>query len=162
MTSPDYTVVSVPVSSFIYSDPNVRRAYIEKAIDTPTNVRILLFSPRTGAFLRGVVKTADLPPQSVQFLAQVVLKVAIGELAASELASEISRNLNTPQTIAEKVSKDIEKDLLSSISLELNSHHPNPDNHKQKTQSTPPTKQNNVLDLKQPQKPLRPPEIPPN
>lgn len=80
----------------------------------------VLVSDRTGAFLRGLARTHNIPDDDVPKLATSVLYVALGEWPLANLAAGLSSTMGLPNDKAQKVAAEIEKELFAPITLELN------------------------------------------
>lgn len=151
---------SVPVGSLSRLSKTQRDNYIDQVVSLPTNVRKMMFSPATGAFIRGVAKAYNLPLEQSPEIAFAALQVALGDKPLSRLAHDLAIKLNIAVDTADKVAREIEKELFAPIALEFNQHLKS--KRPSSSPALPPANNlPNVLDLKnQPPKPPLPPPIP--
>lgn len=94
--------------------------YIYWAIESPESIQNMMYSENTGAFLRGLTKTFNLPADLTPKLAFKVVQVAIGEIELARLGSVLSSELKLPNDTAQAVAKEIEKELFVPYVLEWN------------------------------------------
>lgn len=113
---------STPVGSLIAFDEDKRLAYLEAVMALPVNLRSLLFSPKTGAYIRGLAREVRLTDEHVVRIAFSVLRVALGEISLVELKSVFSSELQIAGDTAEAMAKDIEKELFGPVMMELNQY----------------------------------------
>lgn len=151
---------SVPLTCLItVTEDKNRLHYIEAALNTPQTISRMLSSPKTGAYIRGLIKTHDLPENTAPLVAFVVLRIAIGELRLNTIKETLVSELNTSPEQAQKIAVELERDLFAPIAQELNqslalsSQSP-------ATRSPHPSGARNVLDLKQQKKIPAPPPLP--
>lgn len=96
-----------------------RLHYIEAINASPKNVGDLLLSLNTGAYLRGLAKSFNVPEEKASVIAFAVVRVAVGELAFSQLAAALVTELSLPTDQAQSMAWEIEKDLFTPIKQEL-------------------------------------------
>lgn len=152
---------SVPIGSLMLIKEG-RDSFIESALATPPNIQSMAFSPRTGAYIRGLAKTYNLAEDAVGKTAFLVLEVITGHLSLSKLGAAVSSNLRLPNDKAQRISQEIERDLFAPVILELNQYL---SQRKIQTLSRVEKKAQqagarNVLNLKTQSNPPRPPAIP--
>lgn len=153
---------SVPISSLLLLPTEKRMPYFDQLEIMPRNLRLLLFSPRTGAFIRGLTKVYNVPSEKAPTIALTVLKIAYGEKSLAQLASILSTELQLSNDKAQRIAQEIEKELFAPVMLELNQYLA----QKKKAPTSPITTQpqasgaRNVLDLKSQSRPPLPPAIP--
>ena len=126
---------------------------------TSKPVRQMLISPRTGAYLRGLAKSHQLEEKSAVTIAFVVLQVAIGEVPVAKVAGLLSSHLQLPNDRAHDLAGELERDIFSSLSLEL-SKQKQAGEEKQATsaqQTATKAGAKNVLNLKRKSTPPQPP-----
>lgn len=145
---------STPTGSLGTIPERDRGRFIDKLMDLPPKVFEVLNLPRTGSYLRGLVKNYRLSEEKSAVVAFAVLRVAIGEKTLAQLASLLSTELKLPNDKAQKMAKEIEKDLFGPVMKEL-------EEYWQKKGDKPEDKgARNILDLKQEKKPPAPPPMP--
>jgi hypothetical protein len=116
------TIVLTPLNSLLELKEDQRISYIENFFQTPPSVRQMLFSLKTGAFIRGLAKTYDLPDNKTSFISLLILKIAIGEKSLPQLAGILSTELQLPNDKAQKIAQEIERELFAPVALELNQY----------------------------------------
>lgn len=156
------TYKSTPVGSLIIKSETEGESYLQMLSGMPVGLRTMLMSNKTGAFIRGLVKSYDIAPEKTPELAFTVLRIGVGEHPLNQLSSLLIQKLGLSSTQAESSARDIEKDLFTPIMLEYNTYIA-----KQKSGAkTAPTTAHatgarNVLDLKTQRPVPPPPPIPP-
>lgn len=111
---------SVPVGSLVTLPAARRRYYIDRVLSLPRTVRDMLFSPRTGAFTRGLAKGYGLPEKKSSRLALATLRIAVGEKTLAQLPSVLSTELRLANDQAQKMAQEIEEGLFKPVVNELN------------------------------------------
>lgn len=157
------TLKTFPIGSILTRPEEEDVHYLQKIRQLPQNLRKLISSPTTSAFIRGLTKTYDVPPDKNPLVAFVVLQIVCGERTLSQLANTLATELRLAHGQSQKMAIEIEKELFAPVMLELNKHLT-----QQKKQSTvaenPLPSQaggaRNVLDLKSQPRPPLPPPIP--
>lgn len=152
---------SVPVNSVLIVPEEHRGLYVHEAFQTEQVVRDMLISAHTGAYLRGVAKSYQLPSTAAPVLAFAVLRIAIGEIELAKLGSLISGDLQLANDQAQKIAQELERDLFAPISRALNTQVA-----KQAQQQATTSKDQaqlagarNILNLKEQRQPPQPPPI---
>jgi len=135
---------TVPFGSLVLLPDDVWPGYIPRILALPKSLQQLLFSPRTGAYIRGLTKTYNIPLEKAPLIALNVLRICLGEKQTVQLTQVLATDLQTAPGITQKMALDLEKDLFASVALDLN---------RGATKATlpPPTNYSgarNVLDLK--------------
>lgn len=145
----------------------------------PRSIRDMLISPQTASFIRGMIKTHNLPHEAGYHLAYLVSRVAVGEVSLAQLQSVMATELKLPLEQAAPIAREIEKELFVPIMLEFNQYlaarksgapprtssavTPAPPLRPAAPTAPPPTTGSgarNVLDLKSQPRPPVPPRIP--
>lgn len=151
---------TVPACSVIQRPEQERLSYIESLQRVPIKLREFLGSPRTGAYIRGLTKTFDVPLEKAPTIAFAVLRVAVGEKPLGQLGGILSAELPLPNDKAQKIAQEIEKELFGPVMLEFNKYLAGRRASKpgvlQKIQVPP----QNVLNLKTPSSPPSSPKFP--
>jgi hypothetical protein len=149
---------STPIGSLMDIPKDTSEKYFTFIFLTPSNIQSLLISARTGAFIRGLAKTYNIPIEKAPKIAFAVLQIALGEKTLAQLGSLLSTELPAPNDVAQKIANEIEKELFAPIALELNQYLAK---KKQATlASRPMGGASNVLNLKNTPQPPPPPPIP--
>lgn len=154
----DFT--SYPIGSLLERPAPERTSYMEKIGQLPSPLQDILYSWQTGAYLRGLTKTHNLPLEQATSLAFIVTQISLGEKTLAQLASMLSTQLRVANDKAQQIAKEIERDLFAPLMLELNNYLL----QKKKTAASPPNVARgvqNVIDLKNQPRPPVPPPIPP-
>lgn len=141
---------SIPIGSLLIVPEEQRGLYVTNVFRLPANTRTMLFSSATGAYIRGLANTFNIPLESAPLIAFLVLRVAIGEIAMDQLAQTLASELSIDPQTAQAMAQDIEKELFAPIALEWNQY------LSQKQQGSAPTAPSapqapsipNLLDLK--------------
>lgn len=152
-----------PIGSILIRPDSEDTHYLQQITALTPGLKSLIASPTTSAFIRGLTKTYDVPPDKNPWVAFVVLQIACGEKTLSQLANTLATELRLAHGQSQKMAIEIEKELFAPVMLELNKHLT-----QQKKQSTvaenPLPSQaggaRNVLDLKSQPRPPLPPPIP--
>lgn len=111
--------LSVPVGSLQRKSILEREKYIMEIFQLPSALQDLVFSPQTGAFLRGLAKTYNLPESSVPAIAFMILRICTGELALPGLGSTLSTEVRVANDKAQTIATEIEKELFAPVMLDL-------------------------------------------
>ena len=141
-TENDSNVIS-PIAALGYIPEEIRLPLLERAVSAPQAVQNILFSSTTGVYLQGTLKQLRIGTDVLPFVAVVVLRVCVGDLAQRDIAHVLSTEYEIPATQAQLLSQDIQKELLSPVTKELN----NFASQQKRSQSASPDVPN-VLDLK--------------
>ena len=110
---------SVPINSVMAIPPERRHDYRVAALQTSEPVRRMIISPRTGAYLRGLAKSHQLPESKAVTIAFVVLQVAIGEVPIAKVAALLSSHLQLPNDRSHDLATELERDIFAPLSLEI-------------------------------------------
>lgn len=113
---------SVPTGSLVIMPSELRLPLLMELVQTPPKVKNILVSPKTGAYVLGVVRTYDLPENSERTIAFVIFRIGIGQHKLAELGSLLSSELSLPNDKAQKIATEIERDLFAPIALEFNQY----------------------------------------
>lgn len=112
---------SIPLGSLVVFPENESK-YLDRLVEMPPGLADLLISPKTGAFLRGIVRNATIDLSKAPHLAYIVLKVGMGEVLLAKLAATISGLLQLPNDKAQKIATELEHDLFAPVAGELNDY----------------------------------------
>ncbi|MEK7556650.1 MAG: hypothetical protein AAB538_01605 [Patescibacteria group bacterium] len=94
--------------------------YIHWILHSPQGIQDMLFSRQTGAFIQGLAKRSSLPMEEASpKLAFAVLRVAVGEVTLTELASVLAADLKLSNDKAKAMAKEVEKELFVPHMLEF-------------------------------------------
>lgn len=115
----DETYTSVPVGSLIVLPREKASAYVERVARLPAPLRAILFDPKTGAFVRGLVKNAQLPAAKAQVVAFTLLRIGVGEIHLSQCAETLARELGMEMSKAQAMAREIERELLAPVLVHL-------------------------------------------
>lgn len=114
------TAFHIPVLSLIRQNEEVSEQIRPQLAQLPINIRTMLCDEKTAAYLRGLGRNYNLSPSKITQLGFIVLKVGIGKLPIPKLSGVVSAELQLSMVDAEKISQEIEHDLIAPIALELN------------------------------------------
>jgi len=110
---------SVPINAVMAIPADRRHDYRVSALETNGPIRQMIVSPRTGAYLRGLAKSHQLPEKTAVTIAFVVLQVAIGEVPIAKISGLLSSHLKLPNDQAQDLATELERDIFASLSLEI-------------------------------------------
>ena len=151
---------SVPMGSLVTLPEDQRSNHINNILKLPKNASNILFSPATGAYIRGLTKSHNLPTEHAPIIALIIVRLVTREITIDQLPSIISTEVKTPNDKAQRIAKEIEEDLLGPIKEELEEfwnqqkqEEPVNEAEERATQGG----ANNVLNLKKEQSPPPPP-----
>lgn len=113
---------TIPIGSLLILSEEEAQGALEAARSLPSNLKSLVISEKSGAYVRGLVRADGLPPQAAVRLALMILRVVIGEVLLSQLSSVIASDLRVGQDTAQAMAKDIEKELFGPVIMELNQY----------------------------------------
>lgn len=172
---------TTPAGSLVILEEQEREPHILTLSKLPGSVRDLAVSPKTGAFVRGLVKQFQLRQDLATTVAFAIWRVLAGNTALAQLPALLSTELKIANDKAQKIAQEIERDLLAPVALELNQYlaqqkkktgsiadklaeQPRPAAIRPQT-TTPrfprkPATPPNILNLKDNKKPPTPPPIP--
>lgn len=157
-------LLTIPVGSIATLSTEQSLTYAKQlsAINS-RSVRDMITSSKSGAFIRGLTKTYNVPLEQAPRIALMILQIALGEKSLPQLTNLLSVELQIPNTMAQKMAGEIEQELFAPIMLELNQYL----TQQQKPATAPQQPSNlsaggarNVLDLKNKPQPPTPPPIP--
>lgn len=146
----------VPALTLIDQETSTRSSAVQQLFQLPDTVFGMVTSLKTGAYLKRVAKDHELNEQQLQALSKSVLDIALGNLAPTQHAPTIAKELKVSTDMAHKLSSTLEKDLFAPIALDLNKPRRQ---QSTPTSDNPPPKPPNVLNLKDQQSPPAPPRI---
>lgn len=160
---------SVPINSIMAIPAERRHDYLVAGMSTSDAVRQMLLSPRTGAYLRGLAKSHQLPEKTAVTIAFVVLQAAIGEVPVGKISALLASHLQLPLDRTQKLATELERDLFAPLALEIKQQKQAVQQTQATTAQSAATKAGarNVLNLKrQPpatvtRRPPTPPPLPP-
>lgn len=112
--------ISHPVGSLIRQPEEVERRYLDAFFEMPHSLQNMLFSRRTASYIRGLVKTYDVPLDQSHRIAFIVMRVAVGEIELAKLAGVLSGELKLANDKAQRLAKDIEKELFAPVMKDFN------------------------------------------
>lgn len=115
-------LTSTPAGALYFFPEAQRLIYLETIFKLPVSLRKLAFSQRTGAYIRGLVRQAQLAEETATKVAFIVLKIVAGEFSLVALASILSSELTIAGDVAQAMAKDIEKELFGPVMVELNQY----------------------------------------
>ena len=154
------TLNDVPIGSLVELSDQEREGYLGLVFTVPSGAREVLFSDKTSAFVRGLVKNYNIQEAGRQAISLAILKVVIGKISFVQLPSVLSTEAKLPNDQAQKIAKEIEADLLKPVRAELdefwakrNEDKPIMEAEKRAAEGG----ARNVLNLKKEQKPPAPP-----
>lgn len=113
---------TIPIGSLLILSEEEAQSALEAARSLPPNLKALIISEKSGAYIRGLVRAGGLPPQAAQRLALIILRIVIGELSLPQLSSLIASDFRVGQDVAQAMAKDIEKELFGPVMMELNQY----------------------------------------
>ena len=113
---------STPIGSLTGFEEDRRLVYLGAVMTLPVNLRALLFSPKTGAYIRGLAREVRLTDEHVARIAFAVLRIVIGEIALAQLAVVLATELRLANDIAQVMASDIEKELFGPVMVEFNQY----------------------------------------
>lgn len=150
---------TIPLKSMLLRPETEQQKLLEDSFELPKSVRLMIISPNTGSYVRGLTKHHQIPEGTTPKVAFAILQIALGIKQLSQLASMLSSEIQVSNEKAQKMAQEIEKDLFSPIMPELESYLA-----KKKKNSKPqsPTEgMDNVVNLKDNPQPNKPFPLPP-
>ncbi len=162
---------TIPAGSLVTVPEEIRTSYIRDFHELPKILAQFVTSLRVGAYIRGLIKSLDLADEGAEIVALAVFQITTGSLTLARLPAMLSTNLKISNDTAQRMSQEIEKELLAPVALELNQHlaqtkrsQPGIRSQLQNYPSRPSAQSSNlpsnILDLKNQQRPPTPPPIP--
>jgi hypothetical protein len=154
--------ISIPIGSLLTREVNKDDHYMQELVELPRGIINIILSPKTGAYIRGLVKAHNLRPEMASIISYSTLQICYGEKEIAQLPSILSTELKIPNDTAQQLSQDIEKELFAPVAIELNQYVTKKRQLRQSitSKSRGPVGTQNVLDLKKQQQPPKPPPIP--
>lgn len=161
-----------PIGSILIRPDSEDTHYLQQITALTPGLKSLIASPTTSAFIRGLTKTYDVPPDKNPWVAFVVLQIACGEKTLTQLPNLLSTELQLVNNKAQQMAQEIEKELFVPVMLELNQYLAQQKTPRRSASSvgqaatgTAPSATaaggaHNVLDLKSQPRPPLPPPIP--
>lgn len=154
--------VSVPIGSLIRRTREEEARYFAEYDTLPEELKQLIKSPKTGAFVRGLLRNYQITVPAAATLAFRILQICFGEKSLMQLPSMLSMDLKLANDKAQKMAAEIERDLLAPVALELNQFLNQKRNQAvlRAGQQAKEAGATNVLNLKVQTRPLPPPGFP--
>lgn len=112
-------LIASPLGATVLLEEHMWQRLADRFFETGEVVRNLLVSQETGAFLRGLARTHNIPDDQVPKMALGVLYVVLGEWPMANLAAGLSSTMGLPNDKAQQVATEIEKELFAPIMGEL-------------------------------------------
>lgn len=97
-------------------------SYFQELRQLPAGVIDLVMSPKTGAYLRGLAKTYNVPVTAAPAISFEILQIGFGRQSLANLANNLMGAVKIPANAAQLMAKDIERDLFAPVLLELNQY----------------------------------------
>ena len=163
----------IPLRVLHTSFASKEEVYLRRFSALPENLRELLTSPRTGAFLFGLMREKNVPISRFDRVMLSVIKVVFGDVGFSDLPFDLEK-AGITKDIGSNMSLEIEKDLFAPVVMELgkvqkqaerpagkseNTTSPSPSLSRRGDQRPEHSGMSNVLDLKEKKYPPAPPPI---
>lgn len=150
---------SRPIGALLAIPENNALPFLNLIVETPKNVQQMLLSLRTGAYIRGLTKTFDVPLEKAPVIAFAVLRIAVGEKPLGQLGGILSAEVPLPNDKAQKMAQEIEKELFGPVMLEFNQYLAAKKAVKPGVMDKMRVAPQNVLNLKEPPKPPQLPNL---
>lgn len=156
---------TTPLGSLLAVPAAERFPHIKNIVAVPDSIHNMLASTTTGAYVRGLTKTYNLPLAYAPQVALQILMVATGNKKLSDLGSLLSSELKMANDKAYAIAREIETELFTPVMLDLNTFLAT----QKQPMKQPPLGTQNIINLKNqptiprpvPPKPLNPPSLPP-
>lgn len=113
---------TIPIGSLLTISEEQELFYLEAIKMLPQQLKTLVTSERTGAYIRGLAREVRLADEVAARIAFSVLRVVIGEIALAQLEVVLATELRLPTDTAQAMAKDIEKELFGPVMMELNQY----------------------------------------
>lgn len=114
------TLKTIPVGAVLTLPEEQRLPTLEKLNNSPASIRNLASAERTGAYVRGLARTYNLSLEQSWNIALTLLYLCLGEIPRQELVPHLSQQAGIPTDTAQKIVQDIDRELLTSVNLDLN------------------------------------------
>lgn len=124
---------SIPIGSILTRPESEDKRLLAGVKALSSGLNKLISAESTGAFIRGIEKSYDLPLGSAPKVAFSVLLITLGERSLAQLPALFSTELKIANDKAQQMAREIERDLFAPVALELNQYLA-----KQKKLATPP------------------------
>lgn len=138
-----FSYKTIPIGSILITPAAEHEKYFTSIDTLSTSVRELIASPRTGAYVRGLIKQFDLSEEFAPQIAFLILQVCIGDKALKDMAQTLQAELGVASTTSQLIAQDLEKELFQPLLSELTQYW-----QQQQQQINKATGAPNVLDLK--------------
>lgn len=111
-----------PFGSILTRPIDEQATLLEMVFSLPTNTRMMVTSPKTSAYVRGLARAHQLSINQAWQMAFDILIVTLGIKSLAQLPSLLSTDLQLSNEKAQALAKEIEQDLFTPIILELNNY----------------------------------------
>jgi hypothetical protein len=112
-------IKSTPGGALMLVSEDERGEYIKRIFELPQGVSEIVFAPRTGAYLRGLVSSYKLPLTKSHLIALAIVRLFIGKKSLAQLPGILSTELGLANDAAQKMASEIEDDLLAPVMGDL-------------------------------------------
>jgi hypothetical protein len=116
--------MSIPAITVALAPEQEVSKYLKLLKDLPRDLKKMVTSGTTGAYILGLVKTFDVPVEKAPEVALLVLQIAIGEKTLQGLSDELQQKFGLPEGEAQAMAKDIETELFRPVLAELGKKEP--------------------------------------
>lgn len=122
MIDPLFNFKTIPAGSILMAPEANDNQGVDQLRSLPSSLQKMLASERTGAYIRGLTKTYDVPLEQAPQIAFMVLQIAVGEKPLGQLGGMLSSELKLANDKAQKMAQEIEKELFGPVMLEFNKY----------------------------------------
>ncbi len=110
---------STPIGSLIIKSSEEAEGYTHRMEGMPPVLTKIIFSPNTGAYVRGLSRTYNISEEFQPYIAFAILEITVGEKTFAQLATILSSVLQLPSDEAQKMAIEIEHDIFGPVKNEL-------------------------------------------
>lgn len=96
-----------------------RLRYLQLLFQVPEKVRTLIFARETPSFIKGLLRSYDVPGSNIDAVSLSIIRVFVGEKSLAQLPAILSTELKLPNDKAQKMAAEIEKDVFWPVKVEL-------------------------------------------
>jgi hypothetical protein len=109
----------IPMWSSLREPEEETERFLREWRNVPANLKTILSSPTTAAYLTGVAKTFKVPVEQVPEIAYLVLQIGLAREQLENLNSRLARLLSLAPDTAHTMAKELEESLFMPVMLEL-------------------------------------------
>lgn len=119
---PLFELESIPIASIVSRPESEDEWFLSAVNKLPSQLKALASSEKTGAYIRGILKSYDIEQQKIPQFSFIIMQIIIGTKKLSDLGGLLSAELRIANDKAQKMAAELEHDLFAPVAGELNDY----------------------------------------